>query len=58
MGGRTIRIPGDFDPGVLRKVLDVLVGHGLQNPAKPGPQLYLKARNCRARWPQASRLTA
>jgi hypothetical protein len=25
-GGRTVRIPGDFDPGVLRKVLDVLEG--------------------------------
>jgi hypothetical protein len=25
-GGRTVRIPGDFDPGVLRKVLGVLEG--------------------------------
>lgn len=25
-GGRTVRIPGDFDPGILRKVLSVLEG--------------------------------
>jgi hypothetical protein len=26
VGGRTVRIPGDFDPGILRKVLGVLEG--------------------------------
>jgi len=27
VGDRTLRIPGDFDSGVLRKVLEVLEGH-------------------------------